>query len=76
MDIEYWTTHRQTFLLVVKISIERDVKSIQCKNIHNLNIFLRAYNICSPEYIKDEKKFIYNLFSKLGYKNKNINNTH
>ena len=31
------------------------------------NIFLRAYNICDPEYIDDEINYIFDIFKKLGY---------
>ena len=40
------------------------------------NSFLKAYKICSSEYIKEEIKFMYNVFRKLSFKNKTISNVH
>ena len=40
------------------------------------NIFLRAYNICDPEYIDDEINYIFDIFKKLGYGEVAIKKSH
>ena len=50
--------------------------NIQVKMGTITNIFLRAYSICSPEFLNDEIDFIYKVFNNLAYSNYYIHKAH
>ena len=50
--------------------------SLQVKMGTIVNIFLRAYNICSPQFLNDEINYIFDVFKSLAYSINYIHKAH